>query len=170
MTTRYLLELSSYEELESLADANTIALSTLQEEQQTIGLQGSLTSHKGQLLIRIGKAEKGVVWLKKSYEIRGRAIPFNPCESTWAACNAATGIATLNQFGEAIEWYERCADHFKAWSNQRTERKEEGSADIKTNLAQCLVWFGQSGRARGLLDDALAEYNRVEPFNWAMAA
>ncbi|KAH6626633.1 Tetratricopeptide-like helical [Chaetomium sp. MPI-SDFR-AT-0129] len=168
---RYLLELSSYEELESLVDANTIALSTLPEEQQTTGLQGSLTSHKGQLLVRIGKAEEGVVWLKKSYDIRGRAIPFNHGESTWAACNAATGIATLNQFEEAIEWYERCSAHFKTWSyQQQAERKGEGSADIKTNLAQCLVWFGQPGRARELLDEALAEYNVTEPFNWAMAA
>ena len=164
------MELNSYEELESLADANTIALSTLPEEQQTIGIQGSLTSHKGQLLMRVGKAEERVVWLNKSYEIRGRDIPFKPLESAWAASNAATCIATLNQFAEAVEWYERCAAHFKEWSDQQPERKGEGSANIKTNLAQCLVWFGQSGRARELLDEALAEYNRVEPFNWAMTA
>ncbi|KAK4141224.1 Tetratricopeptide-like helical [Dichotomopilus funicola] len=167
---RYLLELSSYEKLESLVDANTIALNTLPEEQQTIGLQGSLTSHKGQLLVRIGKAKEGVVLLKKSYDIRGRAIPFNHGESTWAACNAATGIATLNQFEEAIEWYERCSAHFTTWSEQQSERKGEGSADIKTNLAHCLVWFGQPERARELLAEALAECNRSEPFNWAMAA
>ena len=164
------MELCSYEELDSLADANTIALSTLSEEQQAIGIQGSLTSHKGQLLMRIGRAKEGVVWLKRSYEIRGRDIPFKPLESAWAASNAATCIATLNQFAEAVEWYERCIAHFKAWSDQQTERKGESSPGTKTNLAQCLVWFGRPGQARKLLDEALAEFNRVEPFNWAMTA
>ncbi|KAK1771978.1 hypothetical protein QBC33DRAFT_616154 [Phialemonium atrogriseum] len=44
---RYLLELNSYEELADLIEINTMALSTLPEQQQTIGLQGSLTSHRG---------------------------------------------------------------------------------------------------------------------------
>jgi hypothetical protein len=103
---RYLLEINTYTELEDLIQVNTMALGTLPQEEQIIGLQGSLTSHTGQLLIRLGKPFEGVEWLKKSYEIRTHDVPFNPRESAWAAENAANGIATLNDFAEAIRWYE----------------------------------------------------------------
>jgi tetratricopeptide (TPR) repeat protein len=120
--------------------------------------------------MRIGRAEEGVVWLKKSYEIRSRDSQLNPGESAWAACNAATCIATLNRFAEATEWYHCAEAHFKAWSDQQPEPRAEGSPVIKTNLAQCLVWSGQAARARELLNEALEEFNRTEPFNWAMTA
>lgn len=59
-------------------DVNTMALESLPESQRLAGLQGSLTSHKGQVLCRLGSPEKGVVWLKKSYEIRSHDVPFSP--------------------------------------------------------------------------------------------
>lgn len=166
----YLLELNSYEELEDLADVNTLALSTLPKEQQTVALQGSLTSHKGQLLVRLGKAEKGVVWLKKSYEIRKGDVPFNPRESAWAADNAATGIASLNQFSVATKWHERARDHFQEWSNQQTERRGEWPAEIMNSMGLGLVWSGKTQEARELMDGALQQVETTEPYNWAVAA
>ncbi|KAL2165951.1 hypothetical protein VTG60DRAFT_3571 [Thermothelomyces hinnuleus] len=50
------------------------------------------------------RPEEGIVWLKKSYEIQSRDIPFNPRESAFAADNAASGFATLNNFKEADAW------------------------------------------------------------------
>ncbi|KUJ22180.1 uncharacterized protein LY89DRAFT_778484 [Mollisia scopiformis] len=100
---RYLLEINSLDDLADLIEVNTMALNTLPPEDQAISLQGSLSSHRGQLLLRLGKPEEGVQWLKKSYEIRSHDVPFSPRESAWAANNAATGMATLNNFTEALE-------------------------------------------------------------------
>lgn len=166
----YLLELNSYEELADLIEINTVALSTLSEQQQTIGLQGSLTSHRGQLLIRLGQAEEGVKRLKRSYEIRSRDKPFNPRESAWAANNAATGIATLNNFAEATKWHELARDHFQEWSNQQTECTGEWPAEIMNSMGLGLVWSGQSKRARDLMNGALEQTESTEPYNWAVAA
>ena len=50
---RYLLEINAYPELEDLIQVNTLALSNLAQEDQTIGIRGSFTSHRGQLLVRL---------------------------------------------------------------------------------------------------------------------
>jgi hypothetical protein len=112
MNHRYLLEINAYTELEDLIQVNNMAMSTLPSGISTIGLQGSLTSHTGQLLIRVGRPSEGVEWLKKSYEIRSHDEPFNPRESAWAAENAANGISTLNEFKEGVKWLDISRDHW----------------------------------------------------------
>ncbi len=147
-----------------------MALNTLPPEDQAISLQGSLTSHRGQLLLRLGKPEEGVQWLKKSYEIRSHDIPFSPRESAWAANNAATGIATLNNFTEALEWYERSRGHYLEWPNQQEENKGELSPTIMIEMGLCLVWSGQPQAAQELLSSALRQIESTNPYNWARAA
>lgn len=134
-----------------------------------MGVQGSLTSHKGQVLVRLGRAE-GVEWLKKSYEIRSQDVPFSPRESAWAADNVATGIATLNRFDEAITWYETARDHFLEWSNQQQENKGALSPTLMLSMGRGVFWAGQTDRARDLLQGALEQIEGAEPYNWAMAA
>ncbi|KAI0817305.1 Tetratricopeptide-like helical [Xylaria sp. FL0064] len=154
---RYLLELNSYDELADLLEVNRLAINTLPKMEQTVGLQGSLTSHQGQLLVRLGKAEEGVKWLKESYNIRRGDVPFNPRESSWAADNTATGLATLNRFAEATQWHERARDHFKEWSNQQTDRKGEWLVEIMNSMGLGLVWSGKAKPARELMDGALLQ-------------
>ena len=167
---RYLLEINAYEDLEDLIEVNRMALEALPPEEQIIGLQGSLTSHTGQMLVRLGKPEEGVQWLRKSYEIRSHDKPFNPRESAWAAENAGNGIATLNEFAEAIEWLERARDHWLEWSNTQTTEKGEWPACIKKSLGMTLVWAGYSARARHITTLAMQQIESTKPYNWAMAA
>ncbi|KAI1352908.1 Tetratricopeptide-like helical [Xylaria sp. FL0043] len=167
---RYLLELNSYDELADLLEVNRSAINTLPKMEQTVGLQGSLMSHQGQLLVRLGKAEEGVKWLKESYNIRRGDVPFNPRESSWAADNTATGLATLNRFAEAAQWHERARDHFQEWSNRQTDRKGEWPAEIMNSMGLGLVWSGKAKPARELMDGALLQVKSIEPYNWAVAA
>lgn len=170
MNDRYLLEINSYTELEDLIQINTMALNTLPKEQQTIGLQGSLTSHAGQLLVRLGKPAEGVERLKESYGIRSQDVPFNPRESAWAAENAANGIASLNNFDEAIQWQERARDHWLEWSNQQSVLRGAYPATLKKSIGMILVWAGQFERARAICNQAVQQIESTEPYNWAMAA
>lgn len=170
MDYRYLLEINAYTELDDLIQINRMALSTLPEEEQTIGLQGSLTSHTGQLLVRLGKPAEGVEWLRKSYEIRSHDVPFNPRESAWAAENASNGIATLNEFGEAIRWQDRARDHWLEWSDKQSVLRGAYPACLKKSMAMILAWSGQTRRARAICDQAIQQIDCTEPFNWAMAA
>jgi tetratricopeptide (TPR) repeat protein len=164
------LEINAYSELEDLIEVNTMALSTLPQKDQTIGLQGSLTSHRGQLLIRLGNPIEGVSWLRKSYEIRAHDVPFSPRESAWAAENAANGIATLNEFQEAIEWYERARDLWLQWSNQQASTKGIWPATIQKSMGMALAWSGQVQRAREVTMLAMEQIECTRPYNWAMAA
>ncbi|KAH8587882.1 hypothetical protein B0O99DRAFT_694027 [Bisporella sp. PMI_857] len=120
-------------------------MSTLLQCDQTIGLQGSLTSHTGQLLVRLGK----------SYEIPLHDEPFNDWESAWAAENAANGMATLNDFTEAVRWQELARDHWLKWSNRQETQTEEWPACIKKSMGMTLVWGGWPDRARVMVADAL---------------
>ncbi|KAI1737183.1 hypothetical protein F4680DRAFT_460693 [Xylaria scruposa] len=167
---RYLLEINAYTDLEDLIEINTMALETLNLENRTIALQGSLTSHRGQLLVRLGKPQAGVNWLRRSYDIRSHDVPFNDRESAWAAENLANGIATLNQFPEAIEWYERARNHWQTWSNQQAVGTGEWPACIKKSMGMALVWSGDPVRARSVAKMALDQIESTEPYNWAMAA
>lgn len=170
MDDRYLLEINSYTELEDLIEINSMALSTLPKEEQTVALQGSLTSHTGQLLVRLGKPAEGVEWLKKSYKIRSHDVPFNPRESAWAAENAANGIASLNEFDEAIRWQERARDHWLEWSNKQSVMRGAYPATLKKSIGMILVWAGQFERARAICNQAIQQIKSTEPYNWAMAA
>lgn len=164
------MELNLYDDLEDLATVNTLALSTLPEAEQIVPLQGSLTSHKGQILVRNGKVKEGVKWLRKSYEIRLHDVPFNPRESAWAADNAATGIATVNIFEEAMEWYEKARDHFLEWSSTQDEGRGEWPAVLKTSMGRGLFWSGRAEEARELVCESLKQVDPAEPYNWALAA
>jgi hypothetical protein len=165
---RYLIELNSYDELEDLLDVNALAFDTLPEEEQTVGLQGPLTSHRGQMLVRQGKADEGVPWLKKSYAIRSRDN--NPRELAWAAENAAEGIASANNFTESIRWQEQARDIYQEWSNKQTERRGEWPAFIMYSMGLGLIWSGQSKRARHLMNEASEQVESTEPYNWPVAA
>ena len=170
MNDRYLLETSAYTDLEDLIEINTIALKTLPEKDQTIGLQGSLTSHTGQMLCRLGKTTEGVSWLKKSYEIRSQDVPFSPRESAWAAGNAAEGLATLNDFPKAIKWFELARDHWLEWSNEESSGKGNWPATLKTIMGMTLVWADLSQRARDVLHEALQQTESSAPYSWSGAA
>ncbi len=165
----YLIEINAFSELDDLININTLALETLSTEDQTINLQGSLTSHKGQLLVRLGKPFEGAEWLRKSYYIRSRAVPFNPRESSWAAENAANAIATVNKFPEAIQWQESARDHWLEWSEQNGE-PGVWPAVLKKSMGTTLIWANQLERARDILSQAIDQIEATEPYNWAMAA
>lgn len=147
-----------------------MALITLPREEQSVGLQGSLTSHTGQLHVRLGKPSEGVEWLLKSYEIRSHDDPFNPRESAWAAENAGNGIASLNQYDEAIQWQDRARNHWSEWSDKQSVSRGEYPACLKKSMAVILAWAGHLGRARTNCDQAVLQIESTEPYNWAMAA
>jgi len=173
---RYLLELSEYEELEDLIQANTVAMDSLlpvEQQQPIAGLRASLASHRGQLLCRTGRPEEGVKWLEKSYELRSShdSEPFDPRESAWAADNLATGLATLNKFEEAMVWFNRARDHYRVWSEQQSgPSKGLPAVTLLRSMGTALIWCGRAEEARRLLDQALEQIGTTEPYNWAVAA
>ncbi|KAM0335642.1 hypothetical protein ACHAQA_000691 [Verticillium albo-atrum] len=167
---RYLLEINSYTDLEALIEVNFAALATLPVEDQTIGLQGSLTSHRGQLLVRLGNSSEGVQWLRKSYEIRSHAVPFNSRESAWAAENAANGIASVNDFATAIVWHEKARDHWMQWSKDNGPDPTGWPAVLKKSMGTTMIWAGKRDQARDIMTEALRQIESTEPYNWAMAA
>lgn len=164
MVDRYLLEISDYEELQDLIEVNTIALKTLPEEEQAVGLWGSLTSHKGQLLAIIGKPEECLRELEDSYNRRSGDVPFKPLESTWAATNVGRGFATLNKFDKALEWYEIAREHFVSWAKDQPDHELKLPADTMVQIGTVLLWAGRRVEAHKITTEALGSN---EPENWS---
>jgi predicted Zn-dependent protease len=148
-------------------EVNTIALESLPQDQRLVGLQASLTSHKGQVLCRLGNPEEGVVWLKKSYKIRSRDVPFNPRESAFAADNTASGFATLNDFKEADVWYSRAQYHYQEWLEQQPASNGQLAPSLLRSRAEGMIFSGRPKEARELVMQALAQIELAKPFNWA---
>ncbi|KAI0542140.1 NB-ARC and TPR domain protein [Xylaria digitata] len=126
---------NAYTDLLDLMEVNWMALNILSLEDQTIA---------------------------HSYEIRSFDAPFNPVndrESAWAAENIANGIATLNNFPEAIEWYEKARDHW-----------QELVKAANHGMAMALLWSGDSARTRSMVNTALDQIESTTPYNLAMAA
>lgn len=164
------MEINAYTDLDDLVDVNSMALKTLPEQEDTVDLHGSLTSHKGQVLSRTGKPVDGVKWLKDSYEIRGHAVPLNLQLSAWAASNVANGLGCINEFSEAIEWEEIARDHWLDWSEKNGQDKNNWPASMKKGMGTTLIWAGKRDQARAVLDQALRQIESTEPYNWAVAS
>lgn len=158
------------DDLEDLIEVNTMALSSMPQEEQKISLQGSLTSHRGQLNLRFGKTEEGVKWLKKSYEIRSRDVPLKPLESAWAADNLAAGLGSINDFTEALKWCEIARDHYLDGTNQQKNGSEESDPTLMINTAANLFRSGQPARAKALLNAALKQIESEKPYDWYRAS
>ncbi|KAF2762060.1 hypothetical protein EJ05DRAFT_496932 [Pseudovirgaria hyperparasitica] len=167
---RYLLEINSLDELGDLVDVNTMALDTLPSEGRTVNLYGSLTSHHGQLLMRLGHPHEAVIWLKKSYEMRSHDVPWNPRESSAAAINVAAALATSNHFTESLRWYKLGYEHFMEWSLRQHDNKAVMSPTIRIEMGLCLYWLNDVDAARDQLSLALTHIESTTPYNWARAA
>lgn len=157
-------------DLGALIEVNTQALGTLPSEEQTIHLQGPVTSHRGQWLIHIGQAPEAVEWLVRSYNIRAQLKPLDLRESGWAASNTCHGFATVNDFTSAVKWYEKSCEHWQKWLQENGQDRAAMPATLKIHLSRALVWAGQDSQARALLDEGLEQIDRAEPYDWAFAA
>jgi tetratricopeptide (TPR) repeat protein len=159
-----------YKELEDLLEVDQMALDTVPIEDQTNDMPSSITSYKGQLYVRTGKAIQGMEILKKSYDIRAGFIPEDIRETAWALENAGNGIATANALDEAITWLERSIATWLRWDETEGPEKGVYPAVLKKSYGMILVWAGHYEKARKLLEEGVQQIESTTPYNWAMAA
>jgi uncharacterized protein HemY len=165
-----LLEVNLYKELEDLLEVDQIALDTVPIEEQTNDMPSSITSYKGQLYVRTGKAIEGMEILKKSYGIRARAVPEDVRETAWALENAGNGIATTNALEESLQWQERAIATWLRWAETQSSEKDVYPAVLKKSYGMVLVWAKRYEKARKILEEGIQQIESTKPYNWAMAA
>jgi len=93
----------------------------------------------GQALARVGKFEEAVVQLELSYKIFSIAEPLNLREEAWCAENLADGIASTNNFAEAVRFQEEARDHWLNWAKENSEDKTEWPAILKWGMGTNLI-------------------------------
>ncbi|KAJ8067172.1 hypothetical protein OCU04_004539 [Sclerotinia nivalis] len=157
-------------ELNNLCERYLLETNSLPSSDKTNDMLSSVTSYKGQLLVRIGKASEGVDIQKRSYEIRTEGVPENPREVAWASENAGNAIATTNQFSESIIWLERAIDIWLRWAKTQSQEKDVYPAVLKKSYGTVLLWMGCGEKARTILEEGLRQIESTEPYSWAMAA
>lgn len=172
MDHSYLIETNGYNDLLDLLEVNAMAIPTIPPQPSSIqiDLEGELASHSGQALARVGKVEEGVKQLKLSYEIFAKAQPRNLREEAWCAENLADGIASTNNFQEAVRFQEKARELWLAWAEDNSEDKTEWPAVLKWGMGTNLIWAGQNHYSRDILTQGLAQLESVKPYNWAMVA
>lgn len=133
-------------------------------------LEGDFASHMGQALARVGRCEEAVQQLKLSYKIFSTAQPRNLREEAWCAENLADGLASTNNFEEAVSFQEKARDHWLDWAKDNSEDKMEWPAILKWGMGTNLIWAAQNHRARDVLTKGLGQLEAAKPYNWVMLA
>ncbi|KAI9668929.1 MAG: hypothetical protein M1829_005241 [Trizodia sp. TS-e1964] len=169
---RYLIETNGYNDLLDLLEVNAMAISTIPPQPRSIqiDLEGGLASHTGQALARIGRAEEGVKHLRRAYELFATDQPRNLQEEAWCTENLADGIASTNNFQEAVALQEKARDHWLEWARDNSEDQKEWPAILKWGMGNNMIWAGQNQRSRDILTQGLAQLKAAKPYNWAMVA
>lgn len=172
MDCRYLIETNGYNDLLDLSEVTAMALATIppQSRDTQIELEGDLASHRGQALERVGGTEEGVQQLKMAYELFATAQPRNLREEAWCAENLADGIASTNNFEEAVRWQERAREHWLDWAKDNSDDKTEWPAILKWGMGTNLIWARQNQDSRDILTHGLNQLEAAKPYNWAMIA
>lgn len=114
-------------------EVNRVAISTHPPQPWTVqvDLEGGLASHLGQALVRVGQVEEGITELRKAYDMFCKDQPRNLREEAWCAENLADGIASGNNFPEAVRYQEMARDHWLEWAKNNREDKTEWPAILK---------------------------------------
>ncbi|KAI1114464.1 P-loop containing nucleoside triphosphate hydrolase protein [Nemania sp. NC0429] len=169
---RYLIETNGYNDLLELVEVNALAMPTIPEQPRNIqvDLEGSLASHTGQALGRVGRLHEGVVKLRLAYDLYCTDEPRNLREEAWCAENLADGLASLNKFSEAVAFQEKARDCWLEWARGNSEDKTEWPAILKWGMGNNLVWAGPVSRAQDVLLEGLDQLESAKPYNWAMVA
>ncbi|KAI1420538.1 NB-ARC and TPR domain protein [Xylaria sp. FL1777] len=169
---RYLIEINGYNDLLDLSEVNAMAIPTIPRQPHSIqvDLEGSLASHRGQVLARVGRFEEGIKQLKLSYDLFRTDQPRNLREEAWCAENLADGIASTNNFPEAVSFQEKARDHWLDWAKDNSEDKTEWPAILKWGMGTNLIWAGYNARSRDVLTHGLNQLEASKPYNWAMVA
>ncbi|KID93398.1 NB-ARC and TPR domain protein, partial [Metarhizium majus ARSEF 297] len=115
-------------------------------------------------------AEEGVKQLKVSYEMFAKDQPRNLREEAWCAENLADGLASTNNFAEAVGFQEKARDHWLDWAKDNSEDKTEWPAILKWGMGTNLIWAGQNQLSRDILTQGLGQLEAAKPYNWAMVA
>ncbi|KAI0100214.1 NB-ARC and TPR domain protein [Nemania sp. FL0031] len=169
---RYLIETNGYNDLLDLVEVNAMAILTIPTQPQSIqiDLEGSLASHRGQALARVGRAEEGVKYLRSAYEIFANDQPRNLREEAWCAENLADGMASMNNFHEAMIFQEKARNHWLDWAKDNSDDKTEWPAILKWGMGTNMIWAGMNSQSKEVLTQGLAQLEAASPYNWAMVA
>ncbi|KAI7288787.1 hypothetical protein KC343_g1092 [Hortaea werneckii] len=169
---RYLIECNGYNDLIDLVQVNATALPTIPKQEWTvqIDLEGSLESHWGQALERLGKFAESVPHLKKAYDLFCTDVPHNLREEAWCAENLADGYGSMNNFKDALGYQYKARDHWLDWAKDNETDKTIWPAILKWGMGNNLIWARESQPARDILNQGLAQLEAATPYNWAMVA
>ncbi|EEP78975.1 predicted protein [Uncinocarpus reesii 1704] len=169
---KYLIETNGYNDLLDLLEVNAMAIPTIPPQPKSIqaDIEGDLASHRGQALARVGRAEEGVKELKLSYEIFASSQPRNLREEAWCAESLADGIASMNNYPEAVIFQEKAREHWLEWAKDNSADTTEWPAILKWGMGNNLIWAGENQRSRDILTQGLEQLEGAKPYNWAMVA
>lgn len=169
---RFLIETNNYNDLLDLLEINSMVAATIPPQPLSIhvDLEGELASHRGQALVRVGRADEGIPYLQRSYKMFAMDQPRNLREEAWCAENLADGLASTNNFIEAVRFQETARDHWLDWAKDNSEDKTEWPAILKWGMGTNLIWAGQNEQSRSVLVQGLSQLEATKPYNWAMAA
>ncbi|KAE8313083.1 hypothetical protein BDV41DRAFT_577036 [Aspergillus transmontanensis] len=166
---RYLYETNAVEELEDVCEVNLLAVETLDNSELATDIAASTLSHQVSMYESTGGVHKAIELNAKGYKMRLGERPLKGGLLGGFEQNLGYNYNTANDHHTARTWFERSRDTWIAL-NVKQGREADWPTVTMRNMARCFVYLGQYDKARELLDMAINEFKRGQPFNWAMMA
>lgn len=157
---RYLYEINALADLKSFCDVSLAAVNTLEDSSQKESLEADIMSYQANRAESLGNAEEAIDLNLRIYDIRRH----NKEELLGHVTNNIGYCYNSNNDHErALKWLDKS---YNWW----TDKNKPVPSFLHTNRARCLVYLGETVKARELLDTAIRQLKEEEKKDWAMLA
>lgn len=166
---RYLLELNSWQELESLVNVNKVAIGTLATQDPQLWMLSATETHVGQMYSRQGRYRIALSSLLTACNIKISAPQVDLVTLTWTEDNIGINYNCMLELDSALEWHIRAR---RTW--ERHSEKEEIEVRypplIVSSYGRTLSYMGRFEDARETLNSAVDVLLDELPVNWGLVA
>lgn len=168
-TSRYLVELNSWSELEDLVSVSKTAIGTLATQDPELWMRSATETHVGQMHSRQGHYYAALSSLLRACDIKNSAQQVDLVTLCWTQDNIGINYNCMLELESALEW------HTRAHATWKRHSEKEG-IDVRypplilSNYGRTLSYMGRFEGARKALKEALGVLLTELLLNWGLAA
>ncbi|RSL45339.1 hypothetical protein CEP54_014315 [Fusarium duplospermum] len=166
-SSRYLVEIADYVELEDLLSVALGALEELprSETKQRINDLATIVGATGLLWGHRGFFGRAIPFVRRANKLQSEREDKNWNSLSWSEVNLGNVLASAGEYDEALEW------ELKAEETRKRGDKNDvikSNSVVQQNIGRCYTFLDQFDKAASRLQSAASEFKDSK--NWAMLA
>lgn len=167
--SRYLYEKCAFEECERTCAVNRDAVATLTSEEVKVDLEGAIISHQAQVIEKLGDFPESIRISLQGIDLRLGESPRKHILLAYSACNVGIVYSSANDYHEAMKWFQKAREWWKAHFSSKGEKRLYG-ASVLVSEARCKMGLGDLDDAEAMLETTIAQVKEEKPLNFGTLA